>query len=84
MFEERGSPLRFSHMTPENQSALRANGWADNFASMRQAADYLVVIARSASKLQAANALGVSPSTFYHWFSKTIGLKGDSLTSSVG
>ena len=81
MFEERGSTLRFAHMTPENQAALRANNWEGNFTSLRHAADYLVVIARSASILQAARTLGISSSTFYHWYSKTMGFKGKTLVS---
>jgi hypothetical protein len=46
MFQERGSPLRVSAMASYNQDALRRHRWARNFASLREAADRLVVIAR--------------------------------------
>jgi DNA-binding NtrC family response regulator len=47
-FVERSSPLRMSRMTPDNQRALRAYRWPGNFASLREAADRLVLGARPA------------------------------------
>jgi hypothetical protein len=74
MFMERHSALRVSMMPPEDQSALRAHGWPDNFASLRKAADILAAISRLGSLPKAAHELKISPSTLYHWYSKTMGL----------
>ena len=75
MFQERGSPLRVTAMTPQNQDALRSHRWAGNFASLREAADRLVVVAREPSMRKAAHALGVPPATFHHWYSDIVGLE---------
>jgi hypothetical protein len=66
MFEERGSSLRVVAMTPQNQDALRQHRWPQNFASLREAADRLVAIAREPSLRRAALALGIPPSSFHH------------------
>jgi DNA-binding NtrC family response regulator len=74
MFQERGSSLRVSAMTSYNQDAVRRHRWARNFASLREAADRLVAIAREPSLRRAALALGIPPSSFHHWFSNILGL----------
>jgi len=74
MLVERGSPLRISQVTPENQRALRTHGWPGNFASLREAADRLTAIARAGSINGAAGALGVPRATLHHWYSKILGL----------
>jgi hypothetical protein len=73
MFAERKSPLRVSQMTPQNQNALRANGWPDNFASLAEAANRLRLIAAGSTN-KAAQELGIAPATLYHWYSETMGL----------
>jgi hypothetical protein len=74
MLVERGSPLRTSQVTPENQRALRTYGWPDNFASLREAADRLTAIARAGSINGAASTLGIPRATLHHWYSKILGL----------
>ena len=74
LFEERQTSLRVSAMTPHNQAALAGHRWAQNFASLREAADRLVVIAREPSLRRAAHALGVPPATFHNWYSNILGL----------
>lgn len=74
MFQERGSSLRVSAMVPQNQDALRRHRWAGNFASLREAADRLVAIAREPSLRRAAHVLGIPPSSSHHWFSNILGL----------
>lgn len=73
-FAERGSSLRVRAMTPHNQAALARHRWAQNFASLREAADRLVAVARETSLRRAAHALGVPPATFHHWYSYILGL----------
>ncbi len=73
LLEELGSPLRVSHLAPENQQALRTRRWPENFTSLRQAAAYLAAIARLGTPNKAAHALGVPPATFYNWYSKIMG-----------
>ena len=75
LFEERGSSLRVSAMTPYNQDALRRHRWAGNFASLREAADRLPAIAREPSLRRAALALHVPPATFHNWFANILGLE---------
>jgi hypothetical protein len=72
MFLQRSSKLRVSDMTLDNQSALRAYRWPDNYASLREAADRLAAIMRFGSVHKAALALKIPPATFYHWYSKTM------------
>ena len=74
MLAERGSPLRISQVTPENQRALRSHGWPANFASLREAADRFAEIARAGSINGAASALGVPRTTLHHWYSEILGL----------
>jgi DNA-binding NtrC family response regulator len=74
MFEDRKVPLRVSEMTAHNQAALRGYRWPDNFASLRQAADWLAAIARADSLRKAALALGVPAATFHNWYSHILGL----------
>lgn len=69
LFAERGSSLRVRAMAPHNQAALARHRWAQNFASLREAADRLVAIARETSLRRAAHALGVPPATFHNWYS---------------
>jgi hypothetical protein len=81
MLMERECALRVSAMTPDNQEALRAHRWPDNFASLREAADRLSAITRFGSIHKAALALRIPPATYYHWYSKIVGLSHP-LTSS--
>lgn len=74
MFVERKSSLRMVDLTPDNQAALRAYRWPGNFASLREAADRLTTITGLGSIHKAAHALGVPPSTLYHWYSHIMGL----------
>jgi len=74
MLLERDCPLRMSAITPDNQDALRAHRWPDNFASLREAADRLSAITRFGSVHKAALALRIPPATFYHWYSKIVRL----------
>src|SRR5215510_13315171 len=60
-------------MTPQNQAALACHYWALNFASLREAADRLATVAREPSLRRAALALGVPPTTFYHWYRNIVG-----------
>jgi hypothetical protein len=73
-FKERRSSLRVSQMPPEDQSALRAHAWPDNFASLHKAAEILVTVHRLGSLPKAAAALKMPSSTLYHWYRKTVGL----------
>jgi hypothetical protein len=73
-FVERNSSLRMLELTPGNQAALRAHRWPDNFASLREAADRLTAITGLGSIHKAAHALGIPPSTLYHWYSNIMGL----------
>jgi hypothetical protein len=75
MFQERGSSLRVSAMSPQNQNALVRYRWPQSFASLREAADRLVAIAREPSLRRAALALGVPPTTFHHWYRNLVGLE---------
>jgi hypothetical protein len=74
MFVERNSSLRVSNMPPDDQSALRAYGWPDDFASLREAADILAAINRLGSLPKAARELKIAPSTLYHWYVEKLGL----------
>jgi hypothetical protein len=74
LFMERHSTLRVSQMLPEDQSALRANDWPDNFASLRKAADILAAVKRLGSLPKAATELEMASSSLYYWYSKTMGL----------
>jgi hypothetical protein len=74
MLMERECALRVADMTPENQDALRAHRWPDNFASLREAADRLSAIVRFGSIHKAALARRIPPATFYHWYSKIVRL----------
>src|SRR5262249_48698700 len=73
-FEELQSALRVSSLTPENADALRNYRWPENFASLRQAAEWLIAVEREDSLRQAAMALDVKPNTFHHWFADMVGL----------
>jgi hypothetical protein len=75
LFEERGSSLRVAAMAPYNQDALRRHRWARNFASLREAADRLVVIAREPTLRRAALTLGIPPSSFHHWYANIVRLE---------
>ena len=75
MFQERGSALRVAAMTPNNQDTLRRHRWARNFASLREAADRLVAIAREPSLRKAVHALGVPTATFHDWYGNSVGLE---------
>jgi hypothetical protein len=75
MFQERGSSLRVAAMTPHNQDALRRHHWARNFASLREAADRLIAVAREPSLRRAALALGVPPATFHNWYANIVRLE---------
>ena len=74
MFVERNSLLRVANMPPEDQSALRAYGWPDDFESLREAADILAAIHRLGSVPKAARELKIAPSTLYHWYVERLGL----------
>jgi hypothetical protein len=74
MFQERGSSLRVAAITRPNQDALRNQCWADNFASLREAADRLIAVAQQGSLRKAAHALSIPPSTFHHWYANIVGL----------
>jgi len=75
MFQERESSLRVAAMTPYNQDVLRRHRWAGNFASLREAADRLIAVARQGSLRKAALALGIPPATFHHWYANIVGLE---------
>jgi hypothetical protein len=83
MFQERGTSLRVSAMTPYNQAALRSHRWAHNFASLREAADRLVVVARQGSLRKTALALGIPPATFHNWYANILGLTQPLFASDV-
>jgi len=74
MLAERGSPLRISQLTPENQRALGTYSWPDDFASLREAADRLTAIARAGSITGAESALGIPRATLHRWYAKILGL----------
>jgi hypothetical protein len=74
MFQERGCSLRVAAITPPNQDALRSHRWAGNFASLREAADRLIAVARQGSLRKAAHALSIPPATFHHWYANIVGL----------
>jgi hypothetical protein len=74
MFEERDSPLRVSQLTRDNQRALRAHDWPENFISLRHAADCLATIALYDSIPQAAVVLGIKRATLYNWYKEIVGL----------
>ena len=75
LFGERGSSLRVGAMTPHNQAALVRHRWAHNFASLREAADRLIAVARAPSLRRAALALGVPPATLHNWYANIVGLE---------
>lgn len=83
MFQERGSSLRVSAMTLHNQATLRSHPWDRNFASLWEAADRLVGVARQGSLRKAALALGIPPATFHHWYAYTVGLTQPLLAGDV-
>jgi hypothetical protein len=68
MFKEHRSELRVAALSQQNQEVLRRHQWKDNFASLRQAAERLVAIHAHGSKLAAATALGMKPTTLYSWW----------------
>jgi hypothetical protein len=70
-------------MTPYNQATLRSHRWARNFASLREAADRLVTVARQGSLRSAALAVGIPPATFHHWYANTVGLTQPLLAGDV-
>jgi hypothetical protein len=79
MLAERDAALRFSDLTPANQSALVVHGWHSpnapkNMAALRVVADRFPVIASSPSLNQAAQKLGISSSTLQNWFADQLGL----------
>jgi hypothetical protein len=74
MFWERQSSLVVSAMTPHNQTTLRRHRWAGNFASLREAADRLIAIARQGSLRSAAHALDTAPATLHNWYTNILGL----------
>ena len=75
LFEERGSSLRVVAIIPQNQAALACHCWAQNFASLREAADRLAAVAREPSLRRAGLALGIPPATFHNWYANIVSLE---------
>jgi len=82
MLEARGSALRVSALTEDNQGALRAHDWPENLSSLRHAADCLASIVHHDSIPKAAAALGIKRNTLYNWYTEIVGLSYPLLTGS--
>jgi hypothetical protein len=85
MLAERDATLRFSDLTPANQSALTTHDWHSpnapkNIAALRVVADRFPIIASSPSINQAAEKLGVSRSTLQNWFVDQLGMSWPLIT----
>jgi hypothetical protein len=72
MLEEQKSPLRMSYLTPDNQDALRNYDWPKNFASLRQAAEWLTGIFQWGSIHKTAQTLNVAPSSMDYWYNRML------------
>ena len=64
---ERDAAIRFSQLSPSNQTALRGYGWPRNFDDLRVAAERLDALTREPSMRKAAESLGLAHSTLHHW-----------------
>lgn len=69
MLAERGSSYRVSDLSSENQVALQAYGWPNNFDELRDAADKLVAVMHQPLR-RAAEILGMSHTTLHYWLTQ--------------
>jgi pSer/pThr/pTyr-binding forkhead associated (FHA) protein len=75
MFIQHGAVLRVSDLTRPNQQALQAYAWPKNLDSLREAAEWLPVIAAGPSLGSAAKSLDIPRSTLEYWYQNKLGLE---------
>lgn len=73
---KKGSPLRMSDLTAENQRALQMHDWRENLTKLRETAERLDAIIRApeSSLNQARKEFGIARNTFYSWYGSTLRL----------